>query len=201
MKSILYVFIFFAMFDNDHKQEFKKGLGLYNKSDYQNAAISFSKSYRIKKHSKTSYFLALCYFKMGEDSLACIYAERAEKELPVLEQKPYIANIKHIYEYKKLLPKYKKAKVLILMGSSPIGATKKDALKFAYKIKQDDNGKEDVKVDGKVADFPIESYYYNYDYKEGEYSANYSEYMQLEEGSLEYDSINKKYYQIVIDSL
>lgn len=99
MKSILYLFLFVALLDSDYKQEYYKGFDAYSKKDYKTAVGYFSKSYSLKTHSKTSYYMAMCYFKLKDDKLAHEHAKRAQTELPLLAQQPYQADLKFICDF------------------------------------------------------------------------------------------------------
>jgi hypothetical protein len=110
MRIILAICILFNVIIEDYKQFFANGLAAYNNNDFNEAVDNFTKSYNLKKHSKTSYYMAISYFKMGNDSLAEKFALRAKTELPILPDEPYQQNINHIFEFCELAPRFKKVR-------------------------------------------------------------------------------------------
>ena len=97
----------------NYKQCFDNGLVAYNKEDYRGAVSNFSKSFVLKKHSKTLYYIAISYFKLGEDSLAEKFARQAQNEIPTLPDVPYQQNIQIIYNYYRIAPRFRKVRFKI----------------------------------------------------------------------------------------
>jgi tetratricopeptide (TPR) repeat protein len=123
MKTLIALYFFIGL--NDYKSLFNEGLSAYEKRDYKGAIVNFSKSYELKKHSKTSYYISISYFKMGIDSLAEKFAQRAQSELPILPDDPYQINIQHIYEYCRLAPRFRKVRFKIEQSDEKMTSKRK----------------------------------------------------------------------------
>jgi tetratricopeptide (TPR) repeat protein len=117
MKTILTFCLCFFSILTDYKTYFNDGITEYNNKNYRKAIENFTQSYNLKKHSKSSYYISLSYFKLGEDSLAEKFARRAQAENPILAEDPYQINIQHIYEYCELAPRFKTVKVNFKMST------------------------------------------------------------------------------------
>jgi tetratricopeptide (TPR) repeat protein len=126
MKLIIAFCVLLAALADDYKVYFNKGLADYNREDYTAAVDNFSKSYALKKHSKTSYYIAISYFKLGNDSLAEKFAGRAQAELPALPDEPYQQNIKRIYEFGQLALRFKKIRIIIQQSEKTLTAKQKE---------------------------------------------------------------------------
>lgn len=94
---------------DDHKTFFNRGMVNFQKNDYSQAVNNFNESYKLKKHAKTSYYLALSYFYMDKDSLANDCAVRALKENPQLADSCK-KNINYIIQYVYVAPRFRKLK-------------------------------------------------------------------------------------------
>ena len=103
MKTILFLFLLLPISDG-YKEQFQKGIDLYNKNLFDKAIISFKESYKSNKNSKTAYYVALSYFKSGSDSLANEFAMLSVSGQPKLSDNPYGDNLRtmiHQYELEK----------------------------------------------------------------------------------------------------
>lgn len=105
LPHIIY-FIFFinivaaspAIYANEEQYliDFRSGLEFYNSKKYEDADIHLRKSFELKKHSKTAYFIADANYELGEFITAKTYAVLALRELkPILEndKQEYLRNI------------------------------------------------------------------------------------------------------------
>lgn len=132
MKYLLVVFILF--YQLDYKTYFNEGLNAYNKEDYKGAIVNFLKSHELKKHSKSSYYISISYFKLGEDSLAEKFAGIAQGELPMLPDDPYQINIQHIFEYCRLAPRFRKVRIIVEQSDGRMTAEEKKEQEEIKKI-------------------------------------------------------------------
>jgi len=89
-----------------YQEYFNKAISSYVRGNYQNAIDDFKKSYALKKHSKSSYYIAMSYFQLEKDSLASIYSALALNDNPQLADSCY-ENLNYIRRYYQLSTRFK----------------------------------------------------------------------------------------------
>lgn len=108
MRSLLNFFFLFVLLylvignpilyanEASYQQHFKNGIEFYESKQYKRADASLRKSFELKKHSKTAYFIADSNFELGDHATAKTYANLALYDLkPSLEsdKKEYLKNM------------------------------------------------------------------------------------------------------------
>lgn len=72
--------------EEQYLKDFRTGLEFYNSKNYENADIQLRKSFELKEHSKTAYFIADANYELGRHVTAKTYAVLALHDLrPTLE--------------------------------------------------------------------------------------------------------------------
>ncbi|MES2457391.1 MAG: hypothetical protein V4594_17675 [Bacteroidota bacterium] len=117
MKFVLLVCLLFLFPEADFRSYYSEGVTALKKKEYKKAIDQFSKSYALKKMSFSSYYLAISYFKLSNDSMALKFARRAESEPPKLGP-AHQQNIDHIYRY-SMLGKTRDVKFDIVQSEAP----------------------------------------------------------------------------------
>ena len=124
-----------SFINSEYKSYFDNGINLLNKNKYDSSAFYFKKSYNEKIHSKTAYYISLCYFYLNKDSLAEVYAKKALIDPPRIDTlKFYSDRLNAIIDKCDLRKRFKGVHIKVTLSKTydEVDTKAQDILSFFY---------------------------------------------------------------------